>query len=483
MNQKRNKWWDSASPDEMKRRQSQLLRRLLSRRVVPFSNYYRDLFAREGIDPKAIKNTDDLELLPFTSKKDLGETKDFVIIPDESVLKKQPSTWAEILRHGPAGAKKALEHELRPVFMTSTAGRSAESVPFLYTRKDLFNLEECGRRLMEICQVSPDFRVVNAFPYAPHLAFWQAYYAGVGATIFTLSTGGGKVMGTEGNVQVISKINPDGIIAMPTFLYHLLQLAADEKRKWTDIKRLVLGGEKVPAGMRRKLRAFCAELGSEDVDVIATYGFTEAKMAWAECPTPDGAEPSGYHLYPDLAFVEVIDPNTGKRVPDGHPGEIVFTPLDARGSVVLRYRTGDLVEGGIVREPCPYCGRTCPRLVGHISRVSDFHHLNLNKLKGTLVDFNTLENLLDDTDGLGAWQLELRKHNDDPLDLDEIIVHAVPLSSDQTILTEQIKTKIKTTMEFSPNAIIFHDWETMRAKHGVGKELKEKKVIDNRPPG
>jgi phenylacetate-CoA ligase len=100
-----------------------------------------------------------------------------------------------------------------------------------------------------------------------------------------------------------------------------------------------------------------------------------------------------------------------------------------------------------------------------------------------LVDFNTLENLLDDTDGLGAWQLELRKHNDDPLDLDEIIVHAVPLSSDQTILTEQIKTKIKTTMEFSPNAIIFHDWETMRAKHGVGKELKEKKVIDNRPPG
>ena len=106
---------------------------------------------------------------------------------------------------------------------------------------------------MEICQAAPDFKVINAFPFAPHLAFWQAHYASVGASIFTLSTGGGKVMGTDGNVKVISKINPDVVIAMPTFLYHLLQQASEEKLEWTNLKRLVLGGEKVPDGMRRNL--------------------------------------------------------------------------------------------------------------------------------------------------------------------------------------------------------------------------------------
>ena len=45
--------------------------------------------------------------------------------------------------------------------------------------------------------------------------------------------------------------------------------------------------------------------------MISTYGFTEAKMAWCECLFPVDAEPSGYHLYPDLGIVEIVDPKTG----------------------------------------------------------------------------------------------------------------------------------------------------------------------------
>ena len=179
-----------------------------------------------------------------------------------------------------------------------------------------------------------------------------------------VSTGGGKTMGTEGNVRLIDKIDPDAIISMPTFLYHLLQEGAAKGSKWKNLKRLVLGGEKVPNGMRRKLKALCAEMGAKEVAIMSTYGFTEAKIAWTECMPPDGEAPSGFHAYPDMAFVEVIDPKTGERVPDGQPGEIVVTPLDARGTVVLRYRTGDLIEHGITYEPGPYCGRTCPRLLG-----------------------------------------------------------------------------------------------------------------------
>ena len=100
-----------------------------------------------------------------------------------------------------------------------------------------------------------------------------------------------------------------------------------------------------------------------------------------------------------------------------------LTPLDARGTVVLRYRTGDYLDGGLTYATCPRCGRQVPRLVGKISRSSAFKEVQLDKIKGTLVDFNELEHVLDDAANIGAWQLELRKLHDDPLEVDELILH------------------------------------------------------------
>jgi phenylacetate-CoA ligase len=477
-----NAWWATTSRDELHHRQDALLRRFLQNRVVPFTAHYGKLFKELGLDSRDIRGTDDLKQLPFTSKSDLGTPRDFVIIPDEAVLRRQWSTIRHALTHGKAATKEALEEELRPILLTSTTGRSAAPVPFLYTKHDIANLEESGRRLMELCKSDPSWRHINAFPFAPHLAFWQAHYAGSGFGTFVLSTGGGKTLGTDGNLRAIGKIQPDAIIAMPTFFYHLLQQAAAEKLRWTNLKRVVLGGEKLPAGMRQKLSDLCAEIGSPGVAIMSTYGFTEVKTAWTECMPPAGAGPSGFHIYPDMAFVEIIDPKTGERVPDGQPGEIVSTMLDARGTVVLRYRTGDLIEGGLTYEPCPHCGRLCPRLLGKISRVSDIRNLDIDKLKGTLVDFNTLENLLDDTDGLGAWQIELRKRNDDPLETDEVLVHAAPLNGcDREVLRQRIVDRFGQAVEFKPNDILFHSWDEIRRLQGVGKELKEQKVADHRP--
>ena len=475
-------WWESSSIDEIHHRQGKLLSRFLKDRVLPFTRHYKDAFSAAGLDAEDIQSTDDLVKVPFTDKAQFGETRDFVIIPKPEILKKQWSSIRLALRHGPKGAQRRLERELRPIFMTSTTGRSADPIPFLYTQHDLDRLEVSGQRLMQICESRPEYRHINAFPFAPHLAFWQAHYAGLGHNTFTLSTGGGKTIGTDGNIRIISKMNPDAIIAMPTFIYHLMQGAAEEKASWSNLTTLVLGGEKVPLGMRRKLRELCAQVGANQVDIMSTYGFTEAKVAWSECRPPEGEESSGFHIYPDMGFVEVINPETCERVPEGQPGEIVFSQLDARGSVVLRYRTGDLIEKGISHAPCPYCGRTCPRLVGKISRVSDVHHLNLDKLKGTLVDFNKLEHLIDDTPGVGAWQVEIRKQNDDPLEIDELIIHVVPMGSDAG-LSESINRRFKNQLELSPNSIQFHSWESMRELQGVGTELKEQKLIDNRPKG
>ncbi len=481
--------WEGLDGEELRRLQFARLLDYLRESVLPFSKHYGRLFAREGITVEELHDWSDWEKVPFTSKKDLltipgsaAKTRDFVLIPDEKVLKRRPSTIWKAVTRGPAGAKAALEREFRPILMTSTTGRSSDPVPFLYTQHDLDNLAIAGRRMMEICDSRADWRHLNLFPFAPHLAFWQAHYAGLGYNTFCLSTGGGKVMGTEGNVRLLDKIQPDALIGMPTFVYHVLQQAVEAGIHSPNLKRIVLGGEKVPDGMRRKLRSLCAELGSREVAVMATYGFTEARVAWPECPFSADEESGGYHLYPDLGLVEVIDPETGRVVPDGEPGEIVHTPLDGRGSVVLRYRTGDHISGGLVHEPCPRCGRRLPRLLGRISRVSDIRELRIDKLKGTLVNFSDLENMLDDIDTIGAWQIELRKRNDDPLAADEIVVHVAPgEGADHERLSDAIRKRFRSLTEISPNRIDFHDAETLRDLQGVGEKLKEEKVVDHRP--
>jgi len=169
-------------------------------------------------------------------------------------------------------------------------------------------------------------------------------------------------------------------------------------------------------------------------------------------------------------------------VPEGNPGELVFTPLDARGSVVLRYRTGDYIDGGMVYGPCPHCGRTLPRLMGSISRSSEIKSMQLDKIKGTLIDFNQLEHVLDDAPNVGAWQLELRKFRDDPLEIDELTLHVHRLNGvDEEKLRRELNSRFLERTEIRPNRIVFHDAEEMRQLQGVGRELKELKIIDNRP--
>ena len=481
--------WQRLPKQIIRRLQAEKLRRYLQRVVWPFSAFYRELFDKANLNPDSIRTLEDLQRLPFTSKTDLlnspdhpERAKDFILIPDQQILAHRPSTLLRALILGKNRVRADFETEYRPIFLTSTTGRAADPIPFLFTQHDLVNLAETGRRTFEICGARREFRMLNMFPYAPHLAFWQTHYGATAFGVFVVSSGGGKVMGTEGQLRLISKIKPDVLIGMPTFTYHVLHQAAEKGLRCENLRRIVLAGEKVPAGLRRKLVNLSRELGVPEVEVVATYGFTEAKMAWAECPVPPDQPPSGYHLYPDLGLIEVIDPNTGEVVPEGHPGELVFTPLDARGSVVLRYRTGDFIDGGQVYDACPYCGRSLPRLVGQISRRSEVKQMQLDKLKGTLVDFNQLEHVLDDAEHVGAWQLEIRKHNDDPLELDELILHVHKLEgADQDGLIRNLSARFAEQTEVHPNRIVFHDADEMRRLQGVGAQLKEQKVVDHRP--
>jgi phenylacetate-CoA ligase len=481
--------WQQLPETEIRRLQAEKLRHYLRDVVIPFSPHYRELFRAHGLDTGSIRTLDDLQLLPFTEKSDLLPTpeyperfKEFILTPVRETLAHRPKTIVRAALHGRKQVEDELAAEFRPVSMFFTTGRSAEPLPFLLTRHDLDKLTSASRRLMEVCGAQPEFRMLNAFPFAPHLAFWFTYYAGISFGVLSVSSGGGKVMGTEGNLRLMRKLNPDAIAGVPTFIYHLLQQAIEGKVRCENLKVIALGGEKTSDGLRRKLHDMAGELGARKVNVLSIYGFTEGKLAWAECPFPHDQSPSGHHLYPDLAIVEIVDPKTGEIVPPNHPGEIVFTPLDARGTVVLRYRTGDYIDGGLTYEPCPYCGRSVPRLVGKISRASEIREMNLDKLKGTLVDFNQLEHVLDDAPHVGAWQLELRKAHDDPHDLDEIILH-VQKSDDvgDQQLTRELNERFYNHTEIRPNRIVFHDTDEIRRLQGVGVLIKEQKIVDRRP--
>jgi phenylacetate-coenzyme A ligase PaaK-like adenylate-forming protein len=481
--------WQQLPEIAIRRLQADRLRDCLGAAILPFSARYQKLFRENNLSADSIRTLDDLARVPFTSKSDLLNTpespqrfRDFVLVPDQQILARRPGTIFRALLHGRDFVREKFEADFRPIFMTFTTGRSTEPIPFLYTQRDLTNLAIAGKRVMEVCAARREDRLLNAFPYAPHLAFWLTHYAGTAFGAMMFSSGGGKVMGTDGTLRLIRKLKPDIFVGVPTFVYHVLNHAVAEGLRWENLRYLVLGGEKVSDGLREKLRELARRLGAPKVEVLAIYGFTESKLAWPECPFPPDQPSPGYHLYPDLGIVEIINPKTGETVPNGQPGEIVFTPLAARGTVVLRYRTGDCIDGGLTYEPCPYCHRSVPRLVGRISRNSEIKEMNLDKIKGTLVDFNELEHVLDDAPHIGAWQVELRKVHDDPLELDEIILHVNKTNGiDEAWLGRELSERCYNQIDIHPNQILFHEVEEMQRLQGLGILLKEQRLVDNRP--
>ncbi len=478
------KHWDNMTPREARDFQNYHLRKFIQGRVLPYSPYYREILRDVG----PINSVEDLRKLPFTSKSELLATpdnpkraRDFLLQPDPAKLRRKPSNIAKAILFGRDRVQRQLRGEYQPLLLTSTTGRSADPIPFLHTAHDLANLRTAGGRIIELGNVLPGERVANLFPYAPHLAYWLAHYAAQEKLLFSVGTGGGKLLGTSGNLDMLEKIDPAILVGMPTFLYHLLRQGAEEGRRLPGLRVLAFGGEKVAKGTRRKLSKLAKELGAENIATMATYGFTEAKMAFPECATPVGEEATGYHLFPDMGVVEIIDPETGEVLPEGHRGEIVYTPLDARGTVVLRYRTGDLIEGGLVHDRCPRCGRNVPRLVGRISRVSGIHSMALHKIKGTLVDFNEIEHVLDDVEGVGTWQIELRKINDDPMELDTVLLRAtLAAGANPDSVRKVLEKRLVQTAELRPNLIEFCSEKEMGELQGLGKALKEERIVDHR---
>lgn len=484
----------SLSRQELQELQNRKLRYFISRQLHPFSPYYQKLFLRHKINPFAVRTVEGLRVIPFTKKEDLFPTQenpqaflDFILKPDENLIKKYwPKSKLLCLAllkalKGKGYINKRLEKEYRPIFLTATTGTTNQPVSFLYSSYDIKNLNIFGYRLLEVFGAKADDRAVNLFPYAPHLAFWQTVFAGLSHNNFLLSTGGGKVLGTQGNIEAIVKVKPNMLIGVPSYIYHIVRSAGESGKDFSFVRKIVLGASAVPAGFKEKLAGLLENMGAKGVRVIGTYGFTESKCAWGECPTEIGIS-SGYHTYPDKEIFEVIDPETGEVKKEGEDGELVYTSIDARGSCVLRYRTGDLVKGGITYQPCPYCKRTMPRISAEINRASNIKNLSLSKVKGTLVNLNLFSEILEAEKGIDEWQIELKKKDNDPYEVDELYIYLSTRNDIQAQpLKESLKHKIHSATEVTPNDIVILARKEMLERVEMEVSNKVKRFVDRRP--
>lgn len=489
--------WDSWSAEETRAMQDRALREFIVKQVYPFHPHYRRIFDESGIDPGGVRTVEDLQKLPFTYKEDIApgpqdpdNPRQFVLEPgfDQVKLYKSKGWVPQVTNLEAAGGGYADEQEFReeyqPVIPMFTTGRTAEPTPFFFTNHDMARMREAGRRLASIIstRASDDYdrRVVaiNYFPGPAHLAYWVALTGADGAAITTVNTGGGPSMGNERILNIIERVKPTIIMGLPGYTYDLIRMAAAEGRDLSDIEIVAMGGDRITGGSREKISALLEDMGAVDPIVTGAFGATEMKYAWGDC----GADEScGYHTCPDMEIVEVIEPETGRVLGEGETGELVVTNLDARGSVVLRYRTGDILVGGIQTGACPCCGRTMPRISAEINRRSVVKEFALAKIKGNLINLNTFAALLNENVDVLEWQVEIRKRNDDPEDIDEISVFVCPTSVGEVAgLRDRIVQSVRNSLEFTPDKVVLTSYEELAERFTGAGGPKRTQILDLR---
>jgi phenylacetate-CoA ligase len=96
------------------------------------------------------------------------------------------------------------------------------------------------------------------------------------------------------------------------------------------------------------------------------YGLSEIIGPGVACECVEAQ--AGLHVNEDHFLVEVVDPDSGRPLPPGERGELVFTTLTKEAMPLLRYRTGDIAA--LDRSACA-CGRTLTRMSKVTGRRDD----------------------------------------------------------------------------------------------------------------
>ena len=168
--------------------------------------------------------------------------------------------------------------------------------------------------------------------------------------------------------------------------------------------------------------------------------------------------------------MEIVDPDTGRRLPTGERGTLALTHLNRRGTVLVRFVVGDIVS--LALGPCPHCGRAGERVVGPVVRSKD-----LIKIKGMLVNPAVLLDVLDKIDNILEYRVIIQKsESEDEFSMDEMLVRVATNDADQKLIGTQVIGAAAAAIGVRPRVVFVRANEIF----DPNKQAKAVRLIDRR---
>ena len=295
------------------------------------SAFYRQKLAEAGITcAKEAGTLEQIAQLPFTEKDELRRTQ------------------AEA---PPFGAHLACDPK-RLLRVYSTSGTTGVPCFIGLTKNDLDMYATNVARGYTAAGFTADHRLVVGFNAGPFVA--GAVYYGfdkIGCTVIPVGTGN-----TERLVTSIQRLSANGFSCTPSYALYMIDWCHERgiDAGSLGIKNIITAGE--PGGGEPLIRERIES--AFHCKVRESMGIGDISLStWAE--DDDG---KGMHFMArGFAYVELIDPQTGKPMPWEHEaeGELVYTALKHESMPLLRFRSRDHVI--INMKPNP-TGRTGPRI-------------------------------------------------------------------------------------------------------------------------
>jgi phenylacetate-CoA ligase len=302
--------------------------------------FYHKRFQAIGFEAGDLRSPEDFQRVPLMETKDLQ--KDMEEHPPYGSLF-HPDTIRMTLSPGPKG--------LMPVY---------------HTRQDVDEVNRELATMYAACGVGP--RDIAAVTFGYHL-----FIAGITIHGGFESLGCKTIpLGPGDSQRTAEMINRYGITVLASNPSFALKLAHEGVK---SIRVLFAGGEPFSSveGYKERLRQAFGPIG-----LIDSYGLGQSTPVAREC-----REERGLHVADSILYLEIVDPETGKALPDGERGEVVITHLRRQGSPLFRFRTGDLSMMEYI--DCP-CGRKATLTRGVLGRTDEMHKVKGVKLYPSQID-------------------------------------------------------------------------------------------------
>jgi phenylacetate-CoA ligase len=421
------------SPDERRRLQLARLKNIAETvyNKIPF---YKKKFDEAGVKPADIRSLADIAKLPFTTKDDLRETYplELLAVPME---------------------------QIEEVHMSS--GTTGKPVVDAYTRSDIDLWCEVMARTLSMGGGTKHDIVQNCYGYGLFTGGPGAHYGSrlMGATVLPMSSGN-----TQRQITVMKDFGSTMLTCTPSYALYVSEVLREMGISLRDIKLKAgcFGAEPWSENMRAEIEK---NLGIKAYDI---YGLTEiiGPGVSSECEAQNGLHINEDHFYP-----EIIDPATGKVLPLGEKGELVFTTLTKEGTPLIRYRTRDIT---FLFDTSCSCGRSTVKMHRLFGRTDD-----MMIIRGVNVFPSQIEQVLIAIEGTNPQYQILLSRGESHLDEMEIMVEVQEnFFSDETKGLENLRAKIAAEMK---SKLGVQARLTLVEPKTIERSLgKAKRVVDNR---